>query len=163
MGFSAPSWNNPDFFAMEFFTKLIGEYQVDKYTGAHLNTSHLQYNAFHNILGSFPDIIMHKPFYIPYSDAGIFGNFLFGNEVHNREMLLVSQNHMSCYAHQINTVEIFRARNTYWNDLLEQNDPQQVSSKNASQVAYLDRIIPRTESATRISNMDSAYMTKVAS
>ena len=96
--FVAPSWNDPDFFAMHYFTKLIGEYRVDKYTGAHLNSAHLQYNTFHNALGSYPDIIIQKPFYIPYSDTGLMGNFIFGNEIFNREMLLMTQNMLSCYA-----------------------------------------------------------------
>jgi processing peptidase subunit beta len=96
--FVAPSWNDPDFFAMHYFTKLIGEYRVDKYTGAHLNATHLQYNTFHNALGSYPDIIIQKPFYIPYSDTGLMGNFIFGNEIFNREMLLMTQNMLSCYA-----------------------------------------------------------------
>jgi len=99
--FLAPSWNDPDFFAMHYFTRIIGEYRVDKYTGAHLNSAHLQYNTFHNALGSYPDIILHKPFYIPYSDTGLMGNFIFGNEIFNREMLLMTQNMLSCYAHQV--------------------------------------------------------------
>ncbi len=83
---------------MNYFTKIIGEYRVDKYTGAHLNSAHLQYNTFHNAIGSYPDIILHKPFYIPYSDTGLIGNFIFGNEIFNREMLLMTQNMLSCYA-----------------------------------------------------------------
>ena len=86
---------------MHYFTRIIGEYRVDKYTGAHLNSAHLQYNTFHNALGSYPDIILHKPFYIPYSDTGLMGNFIFGNEIFNREMLLMTQNMLSCYAHQV--------------------------------------------------------------
>lgn len=147
---------------MHYFKRIIGEYRIDKYTGANLNTPHLQYNSFHNILGSFPDISVHQPFYIPYSDTGIFGNFIFGNEIFNREMLLMTQNMMSVYAQQINVVEVFRSRNKYWNDLLERNDPSEVSHRNARQVAYLDRLIPRSEIATRISHMDPAYISKVA-
>lgn len=56
----------------------------------------------------------------------------------------MTQNMLSCYAQFINPVEVFRARNSYWNDLLERNDPTSVSARNARQVAYLDRIIPRT-------------------
>jgi processing peptidase subunit beta len=77
--FIAPGWNHPDFFAMNFFKRVIGEYRVDKYTGANLNTPKLQYNSFHTDLGNYADIIMHKPFYFSYSDAGLFGNFFFGN------------------------------------------------------------------------------------
>lgn len=46
--------------------------------------------------------------------------------------------------------------------MLERNDPRTVSAENARQVAYLDRIIPRTEFATRISHMDGAYLSRVA-
>ena len=62
----------------------------------------------------------------------------------------------------MNPVEVYRARNSYWNDLLERNNPIRESARNARQVAYLDRIIPRTEIATRISHMDDAYLNRVA-
>ena len=51
VGFLAPSFNDPDFFAMSYFRRILGEYRVDKYTGAHLNASHLQYNTMHRELG----------------------------------------------------------------------------------------------------------------
>jgi len=59
-------------------------------------------------------------------------------------MLLMTQNMLSCYASYLNPVEVYRARNTYWNDLLERNNPVDESVRNARQVAYLDRLIPRT-------------------
>jgi len=31
--FQAPSWTDPDFYSMQFFSKILGEYQADKYTG----------------------------------------------------------------------------------------------------------------------------------
>ena len=99
--FNAPSVNHPDSFAMSFFKRIIGEFRVDKYTGAHLNTAKLQYNSFHTDLANFPDIIIHKPYYFAYSDGGIFANFLFGNEVWNRQMLLLSQNKMSEYSQYV--------------------------------------------------------------
>lgn len=99
--FVAPSINDPDHFAMNYFKRLIGDFRVDKYTGTHLNTAKLQYNSFHTDLGDYPDIIMQKPFYFAYSDVGLYGNFLFGNEVWNRQMLLLSQNKMSEYAHNV--------------------------------------------------------------
>jgi len=45
---------------------------------------------------------------------------------------------------------------------LERNNPIEQSARNAQQVSYLDRIIPRTEIATRISHMDDAYLSRVA-
>lgn len=81
VGFRAPSWNDPDYFAMQLFKRIIGEYSVDKYTGANLNDPALQYNEFHLFLGHRPSIYVHKPYYYAYSDTGLFGNFLYGNEV----------------------------------------------------------------------------------
>jgi len=84
VAFQAPSWNDPDFFAMNYFKRIIGEYRCDKYTGAHLNSAHLQYNSFHTYLGNYPDMILHKPFYFAYSDTALFGNFIYGNEMYTQ-------------------------------------------------------------------------------
>ena len=37
--FDAPTYTDPDFFAMQLFKNIMGEYRADKYTGAHLNSS----------------------------------------------------------------------------------------------------------------------------
>lgn len=101
VAFEAPSWNDPDFFAMNYFKRIIGEYRCDKFTGEHLNSAHLQYNSFHTYLGNYPDMILHKPFYLPYSDTGLFGNFIYGNEMYTPEMSVVTQNQMSLYAQYV--------------------------------------------------------------
>ena len=33
VAFIAPSWNDPDFFAMNYFKRIIGDYRCDKFTG----------------------------------------------------------------------------------------------------------------------------------
>lgn len=162
-GFVVPGRNHPDFFAMNYFKRLIGDYRVDRHTGAHLNAAHLQYNSFHTDLGNCPDIIIQKPFYMAYSDVGLFFNFLFGNEVWNKQLMLMGQNKMSEYASYIQTAEVFRARNTYWNELLERNCPIETAHRIANQAGYLGRLINRTEVATRISAMDEAYLRGIAS
>ena len=86
------------------FKRIMGSYRVDKYTGAHLNSPHLQYNSFHTWLGNFPDILVHEPFYFPYSDSGLFGNFLYGNEVFNHQLLFSSQFIMSDYASSVHII-----------------------------------------------------------
>lgn len=37
--FQAPSFKDPEYFAMKLIEQLLGEYQANKYTGAHLNSS----------------------------------------------------------------------------------------------------------------------------
>ncbi len=104
VAFEAPSWNDPDYFAMQYFKRIIGEYRCDKFTGEHLNSAHLQYNSFHTYLGNYPDMILHQPFYFPYSDTGLFGNFIYGNEMYTPEMSVVTQNQMSIYAQYVRII-----------------------------------------------------------
>lgn len=101
VAFQAPTWSDPDFFAMNYFKRVIGEYRCDKFTGDHLNSPHLQYNSFHTFLGNYPDIILHKPFYFAYSDVALFGNFIYGNEMYSTEMSVITQNQMSIYAQYV--------------------------------------------------------------
>lgn len=110
VAFQAPSWNDPDFFALNYFKRVIGEYRCDKYTGEHLNSPHLQYNSFHTYLGNYPDLILHKPFYFVYSDFGLFGNFIYGNEMYTQEMSVITQNTMSVYA-QFVCIKWYRSTN----------------------------------------------------
>jgi len=37
--FSAPTYKDPEFFAMHLIQELLGNYRADQYTGAHLNSS----------------------------------------------------------------------------------------------------------------------------
>ena len=120
---------------MNYFKRIIGDYRCDQFTGVHLNSAHLQYNSFHTWLGNYPDMILHQPFYFAYSDTALFGNFIYGNEMYTPEMSTVPQNKLSTYAQtvtifliQINQSEVFRDRNKYFNDLLQQNDSAEVSS-----------------------------------
>mmetsp|Transcript_6035 Transcript_6035/g.6622 ORF Transcript_6035/g.6622 Transcript_6035/m.6622 type:complete len:523 (-) Transcript_6035:167-1735(-) len=160
--FEAPSWHDEDHFAMRMFEKVLGEYTQDKYTGAHLNSSDRQYNLLHQYLGELPDLTIHKAFYNPYSDTGLFGSYLHGNEVHAPQMLFMSQVILTEYAQFMNEVEVFRARNKIYNELLQQETGADVAKAIGNQILYLNRRVPRSEVAKRISHMDSKHLGKVA-
>lgn len=65
-----------------------------------------------------PDVTLHKCEYIPHSDCGLFGNYLYGNEVFGNQILFLSQYVLTEYASYINSVEVFRAKNAIYNELL---------------------------------------------
>jgi len=44
----------------------------------------------HTELGGMPDVTLHKCEYLPYRDTGLFGNYLYGNEVFANQMLYLS-------------------------------------------------------------------------
>ncbi len=133
--FEAPSYADPDFFAAKVFQAVLGEYRADKFTGKYLNASDRQYSLIHAELGNFPDITLHKTEYLPYSDTGLFGSYLYGNEVFANQMLFVSQMILTEYASYINPVEVYRAKNTIYNSLLDESNSYLRVGQIAEQVA----------------------------
>jgi len=159
--FEAPSWTHPDYYAMLLFQRILGEYTQDKYTGAHLNLPDQQYNTIHTHLGSLPDISIHKCIYAPYSDTGLFGSYIHGNEVHSYQMLYMSQLILTEYASYLNQVEVFRARNKLYNELLQLETGNDISQNLGNQILYLNRKVPRSEIAKRSSSFDNAHLQRV--
>jgi len=83
--FDAPSVNHEDYYNFELLRHIIGDYDIQK-NAEHLNDMSKQYNATHGLLGDLPDVTRQKCHYKAYSDCGIFGSYLFGNEVFVRQM-----------------------------------------------------------------------------
>lgn len=83
----------------------------------------------HTELGNLPDVTLHKCEYIPYSDCAIFGNYLYGNEVFGNQMYFLSQFILTEYASYMNHVEVVRAKNTIFNELLNNGQNSRALSK----------------------------------
>jgi len=160
--YEAPTWTHEDFFAFHLFQRLLGEYRQDLHTGQHLNSSERQYNSLHALLGSWGDLTIHHCQYTPYSDTALFGSYLHGNEVHAFQMLYVSQIVASDFANYLNEVEVFRAKNRLYNQLLQNETGQGVAHDIGNQLLYLNRTVPRSEVATRISNIEQPHLSRVA-
>jgi len=160
--FEAPSWTHEDYYSFLLFQRALGEYEQSKHTGQHLNHPSRQYNSLHSFLGGLPDVTLHKCLYTPYSDTGLFGSYLHGNEVHSYQMLYCSQIYASEFALHMNQVEVFRAKNKLYNDLLQQETGNDVTQALGNQLLYLNRVVPRTEIATRIANIEQSHLSRVA-
>lgn len=160
--FEAPSWTHEDFYAFQVFQRALGEYEQSKHTGQHLNHPSRQYNKLHAFIGGLPDITLHKCLYTPYSDTGLFGSYFHGNEVHTYQMLYSSQIFASEFAINMNQVEVFRAKNKLYNDLLQQETGADIANALGNQLLYLNRVVPRTEIATRVANLEQTHLSRVA-
>jgi len=115
----------------------------------------------HTHLGNLPDVTIHNTVYQPYSDTALFGSYLHGNEVFANQMYFLSQMVLTEYSQILADVEVFRARNKLYNDLLTQENSADVAKEIATQVLYLNRRIPRSEFAKRLSHMDNDYISRV--
>jgi predicted Zn-dependent peptidase len=160
--FDVPTWSDPDFYAMHQFKNILGDYRQDRDTGHHLNSSDRQYNQIHTVLGKYPDITLQKTSYLPYSDSALFGSYFHGNEVHAFTMLYLSQAILSEYAYILDTSEVFRARNKSWMDLLQEDCGCCLNNRIGKQLLYLNRRVPRSEEATRISALTPGHLTRAA-
>ena len=158
--FKAPTWKDPEFFAMHLFRELLGDYRVDE-NYAHINSLSRQYNTLHNELGRYPDVNIHNTFYFPYSDTALFGSYLHGNEVFGSQMYLVSQLVFTQYAAKIESQEIFRSKNRIYNHLLNNNSTATLAQDASKQITYLGRAIPRSEFAHRISLLSNHHLQRI--
>ena len=97
----APAYSHPDSIMMRILVELLGEYRADKHTATNLNDPSRQYNTLHEHLGHCTDIILQKTIYLPYSDTGVIGSYVFGGEVFAPQIVFMTQSVLSDYANYV--------------------------------------------------------------
>lgn len=117
--FDAPGVNHEDYYQFELLKHMIGDYEIEKHA-EHLNDVGKQYNATHSLLGDLPDVTKQSSHYFAYSDCGIWGSYLFGNEVFVRQMNWVGLAAPIHYGEYVTEAEVVRARNNMWNGLMKE-------------------------------------------
>ena len=122
--FDAPHVNHEDYYSFLVLRHMIGDYDIQK-NGEHLNDMQKQYNATHSALGDLPDVTRQTCHYKAYSDCGIFGSYLFGNEIFVRQMNWAGLAAPVFYGEFVNEVEVVRGRNAFWNELMVEKSPME--------------------------------------
>jgi processing peptidase subunit beta len=120
--YDAPSVNHEDYYSFQLMKHMIGDYDIQK-NAEHLNDTQKQYNATQGVLGELPDVTRQTCIYNAYSDCGLWGSYFFGNEVFVRQMNWVGCAVPTNYGDYVNEVEVVRARNAYWNELMHEQSP----------------------------------------
>ena len=152
--FDAPSVNHQDYYQFQLLKHMIGDYQIQKHA-EHLNDVGKQYNATHSLLGDLPDVTRQACHYFAYSDCGIWGSYLFGNEIFVRQMNWVGLAAPVHYGEYVTEVEVVRARNAYWNSLMREQNADSLNAEIGRQILQTGRRVPRSEVAKRISWADA--------
>lgn len=155
--YDAPGVNHPDYHGFQLLKRVFGNYNIQK-NAEHLNDVLKQYNSLHAMLGDLPDVTLHNSHYFPYSDSGIFGNYFYGNEIFTRQMTYCGMVMNTIYGHFMNDVEVYRARNAYFNELLAGTGVKETVHDIGPQILYFNRRIPRSETAKRIAHFDAYHM-----
>jgi len=155
--YDAPTVNHEDYYSFQLLKHMIGDYDIQK-NAEHLNDTQKQYNATQSVLGELVDVTKQTCQYYAYSDCAIWGSYLFGNEVFVRQMNWVGMAAPTFYSDYVNEVEVVRARNAYWNELMAQKSPIVVNKEIGKQMIQTGRRTTRSEIAKRISHADADYI-----
>ena len=158
--YDAPGWKHQDFYSFLLLQRVFGSYQIEKNAG-HLNDVDKQYNAMHAMLGELPDVTKHECIYSPYNDCGIFGQYFFGNEVFTRQMNYCGVCMPTIYSDYLNDVEVIRARNHLYNELMSIESATDVLQQIGPQMLYLNRRVPKSEIAKRVAHIDNYHLKNV--
>lgn len=99
--YEAPSWYHEDYYAFLLLERIIGSYSMDKNGAGNINDVRKQYSTLHGYLGSLPDVTRAQAIYSPYRDCGLFGTYLYGNEVFARAMAYTGIFIPASYGHYV--------------------------------------------------------------
>ena len=146
--FDAPSVNHEDYYQFELLKHMIGDYEIGKHA-EHLNDVGKQYNATHSLLGDLPDVTKQSSHYFAYSDCGIWGSYLFGNEIFVRQMNWVGLAAPVHYGEYVTEAGVVRGRNAMWNGLMREQTAAQINSEIGSPCARIGT--GRPEKSTYVS------------
>jgi len=124
--YDAPSWNHEDYYAFLLMERIIGNYSADRNGNARLNDTSKQYSTLEANLGDRPDISKGCGIYTPYRDCGLFGMYLYGNDVWTRYMTYQGISQPANYGLYMNQVEVYRGRARLWQELLNIQSPTDV-------------------------------------
>lgn len=159
--YDAPGIKHPDYYSFLLLQHIFGSYRIEANAG-HLNDVHKQYNSMHALLGNLPDVTMQDCHYLPYSDAGIFGNYFFGNEIFVRQMNYCGVHMPTIFAHYMTDVEVFRGRAHLFNTLMNDKNPKDHINEIGQQLSFLGRRVPRSEIAKRVAHLDNKHIKHLA-
>jgi hypothetical protein len=155
--YDAPSIKDDDYYSFLLFKHMFGKFRINEHA-EHLNDCHKQYNAMHALLGDLPDVTRADSHYMAYSDAGIFGNYFFGNEVFTRQMNYCGVCLPTMYSHFLNDVEVYRGRNHLYNELMSNQTLDGINREIGQNMLLLNRRLRRTEIAKRVAHIDAYHL-----
>lgn len=124
--YDAPSWHHEDYYAFLLMERIVGNYSADRNGTARLNDVRKQYSTLEANAGRMPDLTKVTSIYTPYRDCGLFGMYLYGNEVWARNMTYLGISQPANYGLYLNQVEVFRGRARIWQELLNIQSPTDV-------------------------------------
>merc|ERR1711976_576790 len=94
-------------------------------------------------------------------DCGLFGMYLYGNDVWSKFMAHQGIAIPALYGIYMNQVEVYRGRARLWQELLNIQSPSDVMQLIGPQILYLGRRVHRSEIAKRVAHFTNKDLIRV--
>ena len=115
----------------------------------------------HEYCKAIPNLQQYDAVYSPYSDCGIFGHYFNGEPDYTQHMSHLGGTIGEIFSHYLSDVDVTRAKNKLYNELLSVQSASDVMQQYGPQFLNLNRKVPRSEIALRVSSMDARYLQEV--
>eukprot|EP00826_Nyctotherus_ovalis_P005650 TRINITY_DN11287_c0_g1_i12.p1 TRINITY_DN11287_c0_g1~~TRINITY_DN11287_c0_g1_i12.p1 ORF type:complete len:349 (-),score=92.85 TRINITY_DN11287_c0_g1_i12:254-1300(-) len=150
--YNAPSWMHEDYYLFLLLERIFGTYSNDQ-SHNQLKDVANQYNSVASFLGKHPDITKQQAIYSPYSDCGLFGNYLTGKEALALKMNYCGLQFPTKFADYIDESGVARAKQRIYHELASLDTTAEVMQTIGQQVFYWNRRVSRCEIAKRIARI----------
>jgi predicted Zn-dependent peptidase len=157
--YPAPSWKEEDYWAFLVISRLMGDF--DPLKGGFLDVPQKEYSHIRNWAASMENLVKHEGLYLPYKDFGLIGHYAATSEKTGHETLIGLLRGAKILAEELNDEMVIRAKNKLYSELLQIETGSDVVQNLGAQFVYMGRRVPRSEIATRIAALDTAYLKEV--
>ena len=110
---------------------------------------------------AIPDLERYDSIFSPYSDCGIFGHYFFGDSRYAQQMAYIGGKIGEIMSEYLSDGEVTRAKYKMYNEILSINTASDQMQQYGPQYLMFGRKVPRSEIATRISNLDARHLREV--
>ena len=146
--YPAPGWYDKDYYVLLLIERILGQYtNIDSTVTGGYNQSRLVEIP----LTEYPNILKYKTFFNPYKDCGLFGIMCLSHESILNGTQILSRFFPYQYSNYISDMEIERAKNKVYMELLSIQSPTEIMNLIGPQVLYFNRRVTRLEIAKRVS------------
>lgn len=152
----APSWSDPEYWAFLLLQRIMSDYSSTK--KMKIDDPEMQYNHLHKRLDSAQGIKKHECLYIPYKDVGLFGHFASCHHEALPYIAKILKDNFQDNVEDLNEFEVTRGKNKVYTELLGIELGSDVVQTLGAQLIYMGRVVPRSEIAKRVSEMDVEYL-----
>lgn len=157
--YPAPSWKDEDYWAFLVMSRLLGDYEPMK--NNFLDVPQKEFSQLKSWSNSMANVTKHEGLYLPYKNFGLIGHYVATEEKTGHETLIGLLSALKIIVTDLTDEMVIKAKNKLYGELLQIESGSDIVQNLGAQLIYMNRRIPRSEIATRIAALDTAYLKEI--